>query len=70
MKPKIIVDRSGPSGNVFVVMGEAANALIAAGLRAQSNKMSIQLQMAIGSPDISYEKILDIVREFVEIEIV
>lgn len=60
---KVIFDRTGPSGNIFYIMGMAYATLIREG-RGQDAKTMVESVKA----QHSYEDALNVIAEFVELE--
>ena len=68
VSPEVVIDRNGPSGNIWAVMGLATNALKDAGERDQAHKLSKDFAFHKGEYD--YEEMLEMIGRYVDLVII
>lgn len=66
-KPQIIVDQSGPNGNIFAVTANAILALNESGNPGQALALQSDMFNAIQKDDMTYMKALQLVDQYVDV---
>lgn len=70
MKPALTIQRSGPSGNIFMAVAMAIKVLQEAGQHNEATILETKIMVAMKEPGMTYIKMLNIIDQYVELSII
>lgn len=69
MKPALTIERSGPSGNIFMAVALAIKVLQENGQATQATELETKITTAMKEPKATYIKMLNIIDQYVDLSI-
>lgn len=69
MKPALTIERSGPSGNIFMAVALAIKVLQENGQATQASELETKITTAMKEPKATYIKMLNIIDQYVDLSI-